>query len=95
MATATAEISTIHVRIDDDTRQRAAANAAAVGIPLSTLLRAFLVQFAAEGVVPFEIRVPGAKPNERVRCALKEADEGKVSHYKDSAEMFEKLGIKI
>lgn len=89
MAAATADVGDIHVRIDDDNRQRAAANAAAIGIPLSTRLRAFLVQFAAEGVVPFEIRVPGAKPNERVRRALKEADTGKVCHYKDSTEMFE------
>lgn len=93
MPALTAEKTTIHVRIDEETREQAQKNAKAVGIPLSTLIKAFLIQFAAEGVVPFPIKVP--EPNKKVYHALCETEEGHGNHYKDSAEMFKKLGLKI
>ena len=87
-----AETSIITVRVKNDTKRLAMENAEAVGIPLSTLINAFLVKFAAEGVVPFEIGVP-CTPNAVTRSAMREAREGRATRCASIADMYAKSGI--
>ena len=86
------ETSIITVRVKNNIKQQAMENAEAAGIPLSTLINAFVVKFAAEGVVPFEIGVPGI-PNAVTRAAMKDARTGRLTRCASVADMYEKAGI--
>lgn len=87
-----ADMSIITVRVKNEVKQKAMENAEATGIPLSTLINAFIVKFAAEGVVPFQIGVPET-PNSVTHTAMKEADEGKVTRCSSLADMYAQAGI--
>lgn len=87
-----ADMSIITVRVKNEIKQKAMKNAEATGIPLSTLINAFVVKFAAEGVVPFQIGVPET-PNAVTRAAMKEADEDNLTHCSSHADMYAQAGI--
>ncbi len=86
------DMSVITVRVKTEIKQKAMQNAEAAGIPLSTLVNAFLVKFAAEGVVPFQIGVPET-PNALTLAAMKDADEGRTTHCTSIADMYVQAGI--
>lgn len=91
MTTTTAgDMEVISVRVKKGIKRQAMDNAEAVGIPLSTLLNAFITRFAAEGVVPFSIRVPNS-PNAETAAAIREARDmldGKTPAKRQSVEDF-------
>ncbi len=58
--------STIHVRVDDETKAKAIQALEAMGLDLSTAVRVYLARISAEQRLPFELRVPNALTQEAV-----------------------------
>jgi DNA-damage-inducible protein J len=61
----------IHVRLDEQVKEEAAAALEAMGLSVSDAVRALLVRVAADKALPFALRVPNAT----TRAAMAEADE--------------------
>jgi DNA-damage-inducible protein J len=60
----------VHVRIDQDEKNEAAAVLSSMGLSVSSVVRLLLKRVAAEKAVPFDLRVPNAE----TRAAMAEAD---------------------
>jgi DNA-damage-inducible protein J len=65
-----ARTSMLHVRVDDDTKEQAAAALDAMGLSVSDAVRIFLKRVVADQAFPLELRVPNAI----TRAAMAEAD---------------------
>jgi DNA-damage-inducible protein J len=63
--------SMLHVRVDDDTKEQAAAALGAMGLSVSDAVRIFLKRVVADQAFPLELKVPNAV----TRAAMAEADE--------------------
>ncbi|HMK88533.1 MAG TPA: type II toxin-antitoxin system RelB/DinJ family antitoxin [Methylocystis sp.] len=63
--------SMLHIRVDDETKQRATAALGAMGLSMSEAVRLFLHRVVAEKAFPLELKVPNAE----TRAAMAEADE--------------------
>ena len=61
----------LHVRVDEDTKARATATLAAMGLSMSDAVRLFLRRVIADQAIPFEIKAP----NVETRAAMAEAEE--------------------
>ncbi|MEG1604055.1 MAG: type II toxin-antitoxin system RelB/DinJ family antitoxin, partial [Cloacibacillus sp.] len=72
--------TTIHVRVNEEVKEKASNYADRVGIPLSSLINAFLVRFAETGRLPFDIAVQES-PNDLTRAAVRELNDGGGSVY--------------
>ena len=59
----------VHVRIDDQTKDRAASALAAMGLSISDAVRVFLTRVATEQALPFALKVPNAE----TQAAMEEA----------------------
>ena len=59
----------LHVRVDEETRDQAAAALDAMGLSMSEAVRMFLRHVAVERAIPFQARVPNAVS----RAAMEEA----------------------
>jgi DNA-damage-inducible protein J len=59
----------LHVRVDEDTKERASAALEAMGLSVSEAVRVFLHRVAAEQAIPFALKVP----NTVTRAAMEEA----------------------
>lgn len=79
----------VHVRVDEDVKEKAAKTLAAMGLSVSDAVRMMLVRVAAEKALPFEVRTPNAVT---VR-AMKAADRGKGKRFRTPEEAFKELGI--
>lgn len=66
-----AQTSMIHVRVDDETKQRASVAVEAMGLSLSDAVRLFLHRVVADQALPFDLKVP----NKATREAMREADQ--------------------
>lgn len=66
-----AQTSMIHVRVDDETKQRASVAVEAMGLSLSDAVRLFLHRVVADQALPFDLKVP----NKATREAIREADQ--------------------
>lgn len=66
--------STIHVRVDDETKAKATQALEAMGLDLSTAVRVYLARISAEQRLPFELRVPNVVTQEAI--AELEAGDG-------------------
>jgi len=53
--------SMIHVRVDDDTKERATETLNALGLSVSDAVRLFLKRVVVEQAFPFELKVPNAE----------------------------------
>lgn len=82
----------IQVRIDPEIKAAAAEVAAGIGIPLSTLINAFVTRLAWEGKVPFELQAP--MPNKRVQAAIEELESGGGTVCSSLEEIYEAAGVK-
>jgi DNA-damage-inducible protein J len=60
----------VHVRIDEDEKNEAAAVLSSMGLSVSSVVRLLLKRVAAEKAVPFDLRIPNAE----TRAAMAEAD---------------------
>ncbi|MDB5551750.1 MAG: addiction module antitoxin, RelB/DinJ family [Rhizobium sp.] len=63
--------SMLHVRLDDETKEKATEALNAMGISVSDAVRLFLRRVVADQAIPFEIKVPNAE----TRAAMAEADD--------------------
>jgi len=79
----------VRSRIDTDTKERAAAALAAMGLTISDAIRLLLLRVADEKRLPFEVKVPNAAS----RLAMKELIDGKGKRSASAAVLFEDLGI--
>lgn len=62
--------SMLHVRLDEETKEKATAALNAMGLSMSEAVRMFLHRVAADQAIPFELRTPNAE----TRAAMTEAD---------------------
>jgi DNA-damage-inducible protein J len=81
--------TTVHVRVDEKTKLRAARTLAALGISVSDAVRMLLVRVAAENALPFDAKVPNATTIKAMRAA----NEGKGKRVKSPKALFKDLGI--
>jgi DNA-damage-inducible protein J len=79
----------VHVRVDEDVKQKAAKTLAAMGLSVSDAVRMMLVRVAVEKALPFEVRTPNAVT---VR-AMKDVEKKKGKRFKTANALFEDLGI--
>ncbi|MEC5324260.1 type II toxin-antitoxin system RelB/DinJ family antitoxin [Aurantimonas sp. A3-2-R12] len=62
--------SMLHVRVDDETKEKATAALGAMGLSVSEGVRIFLRRVVADQAFPLELKVP----NDETRAAMAEAD---------------------
>jgi DNA-damage-inducible protein J len=79
----------VHVRIDEEIKQKAAATLAEMGLSVSDAVRMMLVRVAAENALPFDVRVPNAVTVK----ALQSADRSEGKRFDSAEALFEDLGI--
>jgi len=79
----------VRARIDHDTKQRASAALADMGLSVSDAIRLLMLRIADEKRLPFDIKVPNAK----TRAAMAELDAGKGKTYASTDEMFKDFGV--
>lgn len=87
-------MSTVTVRVDDETKERAAAIAEDFGFDLSSVTRAFYRQIVRENRIPLTLSY--GEPNQESRAALAEARKiaaRGTPRFADADEMFDALGI--
>lgn len=80
--------ATVTTRVDEEVKKNAAKALGAMGLTLSGAVNMFLTRVAADGAIPFEVRVPNAT----TRNAMEEADElaaGRAARFADAREMIE------
>lgn len=66
-----AQTSMLHIRVDEETKARAAEALDAMGLSMSEAVRLFLHRVAREQAFPLELKVPNAE----TRAAMGEAEE--------------------
>ena len=88
-------MTTVTVRVDDETKLKASDIAASFGLDLSSVTRAFYRQMVREGRVPLNLSYEPT-PNEPTLAVIREADEIAQTgrqRFKNADEMFGSLGI--
>ena len=85
-----AESSVVRARIDERTKNEAAAVLAAMGLTVSDAFRLLMVRVAKEKALPFEPLTPSAKT---IR-AMKEARAGKLRSFKSVEALMVDLNAK-
>jgi DNA-damage-inducible protein J len=79
----------VRARIDQATKDRAAAALEAMGLSISDAIRLLMLRIADEKRLPFDVRVPNA---ESAR-AMQELEDGKGKRVADAEALFKELGI--
>ena len=77
----------LHVRVDDDIKEQAAAALEKMGLSVSEAVRVFLYRVAAEQAIPFAIKVPNAT----TRAAMEEARALSRARYATADALFDAL----
>ena len=81
--------SSIRVRMDSETKQKASAALEKMGLSVSDAVRLFLVRVGEEERIPFDVEIP----NTETRTAMKELETGGGSSCATLEETFKELGI--
>jgi DNA-damage-inducible protein J len=79
----------IHIRVDEETKRRAAKALSAMGISLSDAVRMLLVRVVAEKALPFDLRAPNAT----TALAMRAAGKGNGKRMDSAGALFKELGI--
>lgn len=82
--------SMLHVRIDDETKEKATIALSAMGLSMSDAVRLFLKRVVADQAIPFEVRIPNAE----TQAAMAEADESireRQGRFKTADQLFDAL----
>jgi len=79
----------VRARIDLDTKERASAALADMGLSVSDAIRLLMLRIADEKRLPFEVKVP----NSKTRRAMEELEAGKGKAFKSSADLLKDLGV--
>lgn len=87
-----AHSSMIHVRMDNDLKDRATAALAAMGLSTADAVRLLFHRIATDQAFPLELKVPNAE----TRAAMEEAEEffkngGGKPRFENAAEIFAEL----
>jgi DNA-damage-inducible protein J len=77
----------VRARIDERTKNEAAAVLASIGLTVSDAFRLMMVRIAREKAMPFEPLVPNAK----TVAAIRQARRGGLKGYKDSKALLKSL----
>ena len=77
----------VHVRVEAETKVKAAEALAAMGLSVSDAVRVFLKRVAEEKALPFEVRVPNAK----TKAAMRELNAGKARRFGTVGELMADL----
>ena len=77
----------LHVRIDEDTKERASAALDAMGLSVSDAVRVFLRRIAVEQAIPFPLKVPNAA----TRAAMEEARSMRSPRFATAEALFDGL----
>ena len=78
---------TIRARIDSDTKARANAALAAMGLSVSDAIRMLMRRIADERRLPFEVYAPNAE----TAAAIEELEGGKGKRFKTAEALFDDL----
>ena len=81
--------SIVRARIDQATKDRAAAALAAMGLSISDAIRLLMLRIADEKRLPFDLKVP----NGDSLLAMTELDTGKGKRLANKADLFKELGF--
>lgn len=79
----------VRARIDHDTKERATAALAAMGLSVSDAIRLLMMRIAEEKRLPFEVKVPNAA----TRAAMVELEAGTGKTYDGTADMLKDFGL--
>jgi len=80
----------VHVRIDEEVKEKAAQTLASMGLSVSDAVRVLLTRVAAENALPFEVRVPNAL----TVATLESSDrDEEVVEVKDKDDLFRALEL--
>jgi DNA-damage-inducible protein J len=82
--------SMVHVRVDDEIKERATTALEAMGLSVSDAVRLFLRRVVTDQAFPLELKVPNAE----TRSAMAEADEiarSRVARFATADELFADL----
>jgi DNA-damage-inducible protein J len=74
----------VRARIDAETKEKAAAVLAEIGLTVSDAFRLMMIRIAKEKALPFEPLIPNAK----TIAAIKEARRGGLPSYRGSTKAF-------
>ena len=77
----------LHVRVDEETRDHAAAAFEAMGLSMSEAIRVFLRRVAVEQAMPFALTVPTAA----TRAAMEEARAMSRARFQTAEALFDGL----
>jgi DNA-damage-inducible protein J len=77
----------VRARIDHDTKERATAALAEMGLSVSDAIRLLLLRIADEKRLPFEVKVPNAA----TRAAITELEAGKGQRFGSAADLMSSL----
>jgi DNA-damage-inducible protein J len=77
----------LHVRVDDETKERATAALDAMGLSISEAVRVFLRRVAVEQAIPFPLKVP----NQATRAAMKEGRNMGRARFDTAEALFDAL----
>ena len=80
----------LHVRVDEDTKERASAALDAMGLSVSDAVRVFLRRIAVEQAIPFPLKVPNAA----TRAAMEEARSMDRPRFATAEALFDGLAAK-
>ncbi|MCF4151112.1 type II toxin-antitoxin system RelB/DinJ family antitoxin [Dethiosulfovibrio sp. F2B] len=81
--------SSIRVRIDSETKQKASEALSQMGLSISDAVRMTLVQIGTSGRLPFPVEIPNAT----TRQAMAEVASGEGKEFQSLDDLYEDLGI--
>jgi DNA-damage-inducible protein J len=85
-----ARTATIRTRVEAQLKAEVEAVLDRLGLSAGDAIRLFYQEVAARQSLPFEVAIP----NEATRRALRDVEQGRgLTRYKDTQEMFDKLGL--
>jgi DNA-damage-inducible protein J len=85
-----ANTSMLHVRVDDETKERATEALEAMGLSVSDAVRLFLRRVVVDQAFPLELKVPNAE----TRAAMAEAEatlQQRRARFASAGELFDDL----
>lgn len=80
-------IDVVRARIDPALKKEATEVLAQIGLSVSDAIRLMLVRVAAEGALPFEVKVPNAE----TRAAMREHETGTLKRFSSPQALFASL----
>ena len=81
--------TSIRIRIDSTTKEKAAGALEKMGLSVSDAVRMLLVQIGESGRLPFAVEIPNAATCE----SIAELEAGKGTSYDNAEEMFRDIGV--